>query len=233
MPAGLRFFGPERGSEAIDFAERRRRGLDVQLPRLREVGRAQVEVFGGEQVARRLADRTGENRRIDQDEMPLIEKVTNRLDHLVAHARDRHLTAAAEPQVAVLEQERRAVLLGSDRESDARPDDLQVGRRELDAARRARIGAHRAADLHRRLLSEPAERLPCRFGHVLLRQHDLEIPGAVPQRDEPDLPRRARSHDPASGEHGLADERRKVFDAVEGRHGGGRLVAVRGAVNAS
>src|SRR2546430_10426966 len=44
---------------------------------------------------------------------------------LVAHARDRHLAAAAEPQVPVLEQERRAVLLGGDRKIDARPDHLR------------------------------------------------------------------------------------------------------------
>jgi len=74
-------------------------------------------------MAGRFADRPGEDRRVHQDEMPLVEEVADRLDHLVAHPRDRHLAPAAEPEVAVLEQERGPVLLRGDREVGAGPQD--------------------------------------------------------------------------------------------------------------
>ena len=94
-----------------------------------------------------LADRAGEYGCVDQGEVPLMEEIANRLDDLVAHARDRHLLLGAQPQMAVLEQVRDPVLLGRDRKLGARPDDLQVRGLQLDAARRARIGAHAARHL--------------------------------------------------------------------------------------
>src|SRR5438034_897434 len=83
-------------------------GLDVELPRLREVGGAQVEVLDGEQMPGRLTDRTREDRRVDQNEVPLVKEVPDRLDHLVAHPRDRDLAPAPQPEVAMFEQERGA-----------------------------------------------------------------------------------------------------------------------------
>ena len=52
----------------------------------------------------------------------------------------------------MLHQERRAVLLRGDREVLGERDDPEAGGVELVAARRARVGAHRAGDLDRRLL---------------------------------------------------------------------------------
>src|SRR2546425_3239454 len=140
-------FRSERRAEAIHFAERRRGGLDVQLARLREIGLPQIEVVDGEQRARMLADRAGEYGGVDQGEVPLMEEIANRLDDLVAHARDRDLLLRAQPQMAVLEQVRDPVLLGRDGKVGARPDDLQVRGLQLDATRRARIGADAARHL--------------------------------------------------------------------------------------
>src|SRR2546426_7654497 len=82
--------------------------------------------------------------------------------------------------------------------------------------------------LHRCLLCEPAERFPRRLRHVFLREHDLQVSGAVAQHHEPDLPRRARGHHPPARDHGLACQRRQVLDTMEGGHGGGRLAVKRG-----
>src|SRR2546425_574833 len=121
-------------------------GLDVELPRLCEVGGAQVEVLDGEQMPGRLTDRTREDRRVDHDEVPLVEEVPDRLDHLVAHPRDRDLAPAPQPEVAMFEQERGAVLFRGDGEIDAGSENHQVGGGELDAAGGARVGAHRTGD---------------------------------------------------------------------------------------
>jgi len=59
-----------------------------------------------------LADGAREDRRVDQDEATLVEEIADRLNHLVAHAGDRHLAPRAEPEVTVLEQVGGAVLLG-------------------------------------------------------------------------------------------------------------------------
>ena len=91
MPPRLRLLGAERRTEAIDFAECGSRGFDVELARLREVGLAQVEVVDRKQRASMFADRSRENRRIDERELPLVEKVPDRLDDFVTHPRDRHL----------------------------------------------------------------------------------------------------------------------------------------------
>ncbi len=48
VPARLGLLGPERGSEAVDLAEGRRRGLEVELPGLGEV-RLVAEVIGLEE----------------------------------------------------------------------------------------------------------------------------------------------------------------------------------------
>src|SRR5258708_23287601 len=116
MAPRLRFFGAERGAETITLAQRRGGGLDVQLARLGQISLAEIEVVGGKEIPCRLADRAGENRRIDEREALLVEEVAGRLDHFVSHARDRHLAAAAQPEEPVLEQERGAGLLARTRE---------------------------------------------------------------------------------------------------------------------
>src|SRR6266516_3233878 len=55
----------------------------------------------------------------------------------------------------------------------ARAEDLQVGRLQLDAARGARLGAHHARHLDRRLLSKFPERIPDVRGQVFLGENRL------------------------------------------------------------
>src|SRR5207247_6192139 len=87
------------------------------------------------------------------------------------------LAAAAQPQVAMFEQEGGAVLLWRDGEVVARSDDLQVRGGELDAAGRARVGPHGARDLDGGLLGELRERLPRGVANVLLGEDHLQIAG--------------------------------------------------------
>src|SRR5439155_3474834 len=134
VPARFRFFGAERRAEAVHFAKRRRRGFDVQLAGLGEVGFPEVEIVGREQSARVLADGAGENRRVYEREAPLVEEIADRLDRLMPHARDRDLAPAAQPQVPVLEQERGSVLLGGAWELVTRAQDTEVAGGELDPA---------------------------------------------------------------------------------------------------
>src|SRR5256885_1380872 len=233
VPARLGLLGAERGPETVHLAVRRRCGLDVQLARLRQVRRAQVEVLGREQVPGGFADRSREDRRVHQHEAALAAKVADRLNHFVAHPGDRHLAAAAQPQVPVLEQEGGAVLFWRDWEVVARPEDLQVGGRELDAAGRARVDAHHARHLDGRLLREPGERLPGRIRDVLFGEHDLQIARAVAQRHERDLAARARGHHPAAHPDRAAPEPRQRLDPMKVGHRRGILVAGFWAVNAT
>src|SRR5256884_260200 len=225
MTARLGLLGAERGPEAVHLAVCRRRGFDVQLAGLGQIRRAQVEVLSREQVSGGFADRAREDRRVDQHKVALVEEVADRLDHFVAHPGDRDLAAAAQPQVPVLEQEGGAVLLGRDREILARPEDRQVGGRELDTPRRPRVGAHQPRHLDGRLLREPAERLPGGVGDILLGEDHLQVTRAVAQHHERDLAARARGHHPAAHEDRAAPEARQRLDTMKVGHRRGILVA--------
>ena len=114
------------GPKQYTLPERGGGRLDVQLAGLRQVRLAQVEVLGRRRAFPACSPiAAGQDRRVHQHEAALVEEVADRLDHLVPHPGDRHLAAAAQPEVPVLEQERGAVLLGRDREVAAGPEDLR------------------------------------------------------------------------------------------------------------
>ena len=96
MAARLRLLGAERRAEAVDLAERRRRGLEVELAGLREV-RLLAEVVGLEQRRRPLGRVGGEDRRVDEDEVAVVEEVADGLLDLVA---DRAARSAASSTAA-------------------------------------------------------------------------------------------------------------------------------------
>src|SRR6267143_6007926 len=179
-----------------------------------------------------LADRSGENRRVHEREVALVEKVADRLDDFMSHPRDRNLLLRAQPEMAVLEQIRDAVLFRRDRKVDARPDDREIGRLELDAARGSRIRTDNAGHFDRRLLSKFPERVPDFGREIFLGEHRLQIAAAVPQHDKRDLAARARGVDPAAHGDGLSGEARKFLDPMTFRHRGGILVAGLFSVNA-
>src|SRR5258705_2467542 len=234
VPARLRFLGAERRAETIALAERRGGGLHVQLAGLRERGLPEIEIVQGEQGARVLADRAGEDRRIDEREVPFIKEVANRLHDLVAHSRDRNLLLGAQPQMAVLEQVCDPVLLRRDRELGTRSEDLQVRRLQLDAAppRCARVRPHAARQLQRSLLSKFPERVPDLGRHIFFGDDRLQIARAVAHHDERDLPARASRRDPAAHRDRLAGVPRKLFDPMAFGHRRGILVASLFSVNA-
>ncbi len=90
-----------------------RRGgrLTIELAGLCQVGLAEVEILGREELARLLTDRAGKDRGIDANEAARVVEVVDRLLDLVAHARNRDLLLAAEPEMPMLEEEGGAMLL--------------------------------------------------------------------------------------------------------------------------
>src|SRR5262249_36268447 len=119
-----------------------------------------------------------------------------------------------EPEVSIVEEEIDSVLLGLNGVVErTRSDDLEVSDRDFVATRRARIGAHRAGDAHRRLLRECREALP-HFGRECgLREYCLRNPGPVADDAEGDLPRRPEMRDPAVNGHRRADVVAQIGDA--------------------
>ena len=134
-------------------------------------------------------------------------------DHLRADAEHGVLAARAQPQMAVLEQEGGAVVLGSDRILvDRDVQHAQVGDAELDAQRRPGVGSHRARHLERRLLRQviPArEDVEC---DVVLPHHALHGARAVAHLEEVDLAARPPRRQPAAQRHRLADVRAEAVD---------------------
>src|SRR5438552_3786520 len=98
--------------------------------------------------------------------------------------------------MAVVEQERRPVLLRRDRVVGALVDDLEVAHAELVADRRARVGAHRAGHDQRRLLRQVIGEREHLGRHLGLRHHALDGAGAVAHLQEVQLPARAPSRQP-------------------------------------
>src|ERR1700722_19149939 len=110
MTAGLGLLGAERRAKCVDAAKRRSRGLPVELAGLGEVGRAQVEILGREQPTP-LADRRGQDRRVDADKIPFVEEIVDRLLDFIPNSKDRHLPTAPQPQMAMLHQKIDTMLL--------------------------------------------------------------------------------------------------------------------------
>src|SRR5207249_1832128 len=120
--------------------------------------------------------------------------------------------------MAVVEQERRSVLLRRDRVVGALVDDLEVAHAELVADRRARVGAHRAGHDQRRLLRQVIGEREHLGRHLGLRYHALDGAGAVAHLEEVQLPARAPSREPAAQRDRAARVRADPFDRRHLRH---------------
>ena len=213
VPPGLRLLRAERRPEAVDLAVRGGGRLVVELPALREVRRALVEVRHPEEGRRALAGRRGEDRRVGQDVALVVEVVAHGLDHRVADAGDRVLARRAQPQVAVLHEKRRPVVLRRDR---VVVDALQHGGRghvHLVPAGRALVLPHVAGELDRGLLPRLVERLPGLGRDRLLRDDGLREARPVADDQELQLPARALVVDPAADEHFLPRVAPELLDA--------------------
>jgi hypothetical protein len=204
VAAGLGLLGAEGGAEAVDLAEGRDRRLEVELTRLRQEGLI-PEVVGREERRRSLAGRRREDRRIDAHVVALVEEIVDALLDLAAHAQRRALPRRAQPQVTVLHEESRTVLLGRDREVLGQKIDPEVREADLHPRRRAPVRLDLAGERHRGLLRRPLEVGPGRLRNVRERGHRLHLAAAVAKLNERDLARRALPRHPATQGDRLAD----------------------------
>ena len=211
VAAGLRFLGPERRAEAVDLAEGHGRGLVVELAALAEVGLL-VEVLGLEEGRRALAGARRQDGRVHQAEAAAVEEVADGLDDLGPDAQDGVLLGRPEPEMAVLHQERGAVLLERDRIVLGHLDDLELGHGQLVAARGPLVRPDLAPDDERGFLGQAVELLE--EGRILLGAEGrrLDDARAVAHEEEANLARRALVIDPAADLDVLSVVSRDVFD---------------------
>src|SRR5205085_9071428 len=138
---------------AVGFGERGCGRLVVELARLRQVSLLVAEVVNLEERRRALARGGCQDRRVAEDEAVSVEEVADGADDCVAHEEYGVLSARAEPEVAVIHQELRAVLLRRNRVALDALQDLGVHNVNLESARRSLVRAHSTAYSQRRLLS--------------------------------------------------------------------------------
>ncbi len=196
VAAGLRLLGPEGRAEAVDLAEGHGRGLVVELAALAEVGLL-VEVLGLEQGRRPLAGARRQDGRVHEPEAAAVEEVADGLDDLGPDTQDGVLLRGPEPEVAVLHQERGAVLLERDRVFRRDLDDLELGHRQLEAARGALVGPDPAPDDEGGFLGQAVELLKEQGVLVGAEGRGLDEAGPVADEQEADLARRTLVVDPA------------------------------------
>src|SRR2546423_11736783 len=102
MSPGLGFFRAKCRSKAIDLSECGRCSFAVELPGLRKVGGAFVEVFGREESTA-LANCSSEDRCINQKKVTIVKEIANTLLDFVANRGDCTLAIAPQPQITFVE----------------------------------------------------------------------------------------------------------------------------------
>ena len=137
MSPRLGFLRAKRRTKGVNTPQRGRACLGIQLPRLRQIRLSEIEILRFEKGPRLFADSRGEQRRVDVNEVALVKEVVNRLNYLVADSHDGDLPLRAQPEVSMIVQEGRAVLLLGDRVVDARPEYFESFHSKFNATRRA------------------------------------------------------------------------------------------------
>ena len=216
VAAGLGLLGAEGRTEAVDLAEGRAGGLEVELAGLRQVGRF-AEVVGLEQRRGALARGRRQDRRVDVGEAAVVEEVADGLADLVADPHHGVLAFGAQPQVAVVEQEVGAVVLLADGELGGDVDRVQGRDLELVAAGGAVVGDQSAGDPHRRLLGQLDRGLPDRLVDLGAEDDALQVAEAVAQDDEAQLALLAPVVDPALDGDFLVHVLGEIGDGDHGR----------------
>lgn len=164
-----------------------------------------------------LADRTGQDRRVDAHEVTLVEEVVDRLLHLRAYPKAGSLKGRSQPQMPVVEEEIDPVLLGLDGVLLRGGDEFDAAHAEFVPTRRACVLLHLAGHGDHRLLRERLLKVPRRRVHLALHQHALQHPGAVPDDGERHLAVTPGRLDPAQHRDFGADVRSELPDFD--RHG--------------
>ena len=148
-----------------------------------------------------------------------IEIIAHRFDHFVTHANDGVLAFAAQPEMAVVHQEIRAMFLGRDgigirfRNAVEHLGALHI---HFIAAGRALLGANFAAKNQRRFLSEIFQRFKQRFVEIGFHRNALHDAGAVAHEREHDFAGFAEVVEPAGDFHRIACVASGVFDSDAG-----------------
>src|SRR5207249_3802721 len=155
----------------------------------------------------------GENRRIDQNEVALVEEIAASLLDFAADPQDRVLFRGAQPKMANVHQERGAMLLRRNWIVLRERDDLERFDSQLDSARCASFRADASGDAHRRFLRRLLDRAPSLFVDFLLHDDALQITAAIANNRKLQLASCALVVQPAADGDLLADAVRKVFDA--------------------
>ena len=213
MATGLRLLRTEGGPKRVNASQGRRRGFAIELSGLRQVGIPFLEILGREQTGA-LTDRRRQNRRVDVNKTPLVEKVVEGLLHLMTDAHDRHLPGGAQPEVPVVEQEVDAVFLGLNRVVDrARTENFDVGHTQLVAPRGPRLGTNFAGDRDARFLRQCPIPLPDVRRHLTPDDDPLKNPGAIPHDHEGDLSGRSQVRHPSTDGDTLRD---RLWQRVDG-----------------
>jgi hypothetical protein len=196
VPACLGFLRPESRAEAIDLAEGHAGRLQVELARLGQVGLL-PEIVGFEKGGGPLAGGGGEHGAVDENVSALIEEVPAPLADLVADPEQGVGAGGAQPEVAVIQEELRAVVLGSDGIVLGGVEDPEVLQSHFVASGGPGFLPDGPPHLQGGLLSQGAARGEDFGGDLLRHHHALEIAGPVPHHQEPHLPRLPAGVEPA------------------------------------
>src|SRR5260370_28675130 len=164
VPAGLRFFGAEGGTEGIDFSEGHGQGFAIELAALREISFLIVDVIDFEERGSAFASCGREHRRIGECVALAVHEFAGGADGFGADAEDGGLARRSNPQMAVVEQKIDAVLLELDGERGAFRyllEDLNFGDADFVAARRPSLGTNISGDDNAGFLRKTLERFEC------------------------------------------------------------------------
>src|SRR5439155_20068215 len=109
MPSRLRLFRAKRRTERVHLAQRHRRGLDVELARLCQIGLV-IKIVDWKKCSGALTSRRSNNRGIGQGESAVVEEIARRLDDLRPHPQNRRLPLRPQTQMPALDQKVAAML---------------------------------------------------------------------------------------------------------------------------
>ena len=195
MSPRLRLLRPKGGAQTVRPADRHGHGLVVELAALTEVGEA-VEVAGFEERRRPLTGVRGEDGRVRTDEILLSQVLAEGMQDLVPDPEQCVLAFGSQPEVAPVKEERRTVLLGSDRVGLRRVDHGKPARTEFHSAGSTGFGNGDAADFHGALGRTLPGGTKILGGHRPLGHHHLSEAGSVPEIQEQQPAARTASGQP-------------------------------------
>src|SRR6185369_6016012 len=114
MAARLRLLRPKRRTKTVNFPKRGGGRFVVELSRLRQVSLLAFEVINLKERRRSFTRRRRKNRRIEQRETVVVEKVSHGLHDRVPHFQHCVLPARTQPKMPAVQEKLGAVFLRCD-----------------------------------------------------------------------------------------------------------------------